>query len=96
MPFGHQGKEAGRLGLASDPGPCGEGAGRRAGATGHSARTQARNPARVEAGARVRRSSHKIRPPRMASGVAVSSASAAFRCWWWARTTAMRVSLARA
>ena len=69
---------------------------RRAGATGHSARTQARNPARVEAGARVRRSSHRIRPPRMASGVAVSSASAAFRCWWWARTTAMRVSLARA
>ena len=57
---------------------CGAGAGRRPGATGHSARTQARNPARVEAGARARRSSHRSRPPRMASGVAASSA----RCWW--------------
>jgi hypothetical protein len=36
---------------------CVTGAGRRPGATGHSARTQARNPARVEAGARARRSS---------------------------------------
>ena len=55
---------------------CGAGAGRsvgarRPGATGHSSSTQARNPARVEAGARVRRSSQRMRPPRMASGVAV-------------------------
>src|SRR5580693_3376347 len=75
-------------------------AARRPGATGHSARTQARNPARVDLGARARRSSHKISPPRMASGVAVSPARAACRCWWrvraQARTTAMRVSLARA
>ena len=60
----------------------GGGAARRPGATGHCSSTQARNPARVEAGARARRSSHKIRPPRMASGVAASPAAAAARCWW--------------
>jgi hypothetical protein len=80
---------------------CGAGAGRscrarRPGATGHSWSTQARNPARVEAGARARRRNQRTGPPRMASGVAVSSAR-----WWrraraWARTTPMRVSLARA
>ena len=63
---------------------CGAGARRRPGATGHSARTQARNPARVEAGARARRSSHRSRPPRVASGVAAS----AVRCWWRARDQA--------
>ena len=62
-------------------GPRGDGRGgraaRRPGATGHSSSTQARNPDRVEAGARARRSSHKISPPMMASGVASSAASAA-------------------
>ena len=76
------------------------GAARRPGATGHCSRTQARNPARVEAGARVRRSSHKISPPSTASGVASWPVSAAVSCWWraraQARTTPIKVSLARA
>ena len=66
-------------GPSSSPGPAGRrraGAGRarRPGATGHSSSTQARNPVRVEAGARVRRSSHRARPPRTASGVGASAA----------------------
>jgi hypothetical protein len=87
------------------PGRLGAGGGarrgaRRPGATGHSASTQARNPARVEAGASTRRSSHRARPPTVASGVGVSAASA-MPSWRWramaqARTTANRVSLARA
>ena len=86
-PFRSVTKERKRAVLVAFLGPwpavraAGPGA-RRPGATGHSARTQARNPARVEAGARARRSSHKIRPPRMASGVAASAASAVSRCWW--------------
>ena len=71
-------------------------AARRAGATGHSARTQARNPPRVDLGARARRSSHKISPPRMASGLAVSSAKATCSGWGQARTTLMKVSPAKA
>ena len=62
-----------RPGRAGADGRVGRAA-RRPGATGHSSRTQARNPARVEAGARVRRSSHKISPPTIASGVASSAA----------------------
>ena len=77
MPFGHQDQEAGRLGTfgrgtpagcGGDAGP-GPGAWRRPGVTGHCSRTQARNPARVETGARARRSSHKTSPPATASGV---------------------------
>ncbi len=87
------------------PGRAGAGAGagrgaRRPGATGHSSSTQARTPDKVEAGAKARRSSHKIRPPRTASGVAASAASATSRCWCramaQARTTPIKVSLARA
>ena len=47
---------------------CGAVAGRRPGATGQPARTQARNPARVEAGVRARRSSHSSRPPGLPAG----------------------------
>ena len=61
---------------AGRAGPAVPGRARRPGATGHSSSTQARNPASVEAGARARRSSHRARPPRTASGVAASAASA--------------------
>jgi hypothetical protein len=73
---------------------------RRPGATGHSSTTQERNPARVEAGAIARRSSHSSNPPRIASGVASSSASASFiafcRAMVQARTTPIAVSEASA
>ena len=72
MPFGDQIQEPGGLGRLPRV-RCGAGpsfGARQPGATGHSSSTQARNPDRVEAGARARRSSHRSRPPRMASGVA--------------------------
>jgi hypothetical protein len=47
----------------------------RPGATGHSSSAHRRNPASVERGARVRRSSQRSSPPMIAIGVASSSAS---------------------
>jgi hypothetical protein len=73
VPFGDQIQEPGRLGRLPRVRRGRRPAAR--GATGHSARTQARNPARVEAGARARRSSLSSRPPRMASGVSLAGQS---------------------
>jgi hypothetical protein len=70
VPFGGHVREPGGLGRL----PRVRRGRRRPGAAGHSSATQVRNPARVEAGARARRSSHRARPPRTASGVAASAA----------------------
>jgi len=67
---GRRGRRPGRGGLAA------------AGAAGPCVRTQARNPARVETGARASRSSHKPRAPVTASGVACSGTRATSRFWW--------------